>query len=321
MGFRVSRHRPALALGPGPRGVQQARRWVVDAIGGLGRRDLTESAELGVSELVTNALLHGTPPVTVRLGGTTEHPRVEVHDQSTEPPVLPDPSGTPDLGLDGALDGDFDLDLTLVTFGRGLDIVARCAEAWGAEIEPEGKVVWFTPTADIGDEGSHGQLTGLPPIPDPVDRHDQHAFHLLGVPLDWLAEFQRHYLELRREVRLLALAHEEHYPLAKTLSDHFGTMHRQLVDGMEVDRTGQAPAQGTIDLVVHLSPDSVEAMGSLVELLDFADEFAARERLLSVARTPEQRTFQTWFLSEFVHQHAGRTPLAWSAAPAFRAQA
>jgi hypothetical protein len=235
--------------------------------------------------------------------------------------VLPDPSGTPDLGLDGALDGDFDLDLTLVTFGRGLDIVARCAEAWGAEIEPEGKVVWFTPTADIGDEGSHGQLTGLPPIPDPVDRHDQHAFHLLGVPLDWLAEFQRHYLELRREVRLLALAHEEHYPLAKTLSDHFGTMHRQLVDGMEVDRTGQAPAQGTIDLVVHLSPDSVEAMGSLVELLDFADEFAARERLLSVARTPEQRTFQTWFLSEFVHQHAGRTPLAWSAAPAYRAQA
>jgi hypothetical protein len=45
------------------------------------------------------------------------------------------------------------------------------------------------------------------------------------------------------------------------------------------------------------------------------------ERLLSVARPPEQRTFQTWFLSEFVHQHAGRTPLAWSAAPAFRAQA
>jgi hypothetical protein len=323
MGFRVSRHRPALALGPGPRGVQQARRWVVDAIGGLGRRDLTESAELGVSELVTNALLHGTPPVTVRLGGTTEHPRVEVHDQSTEPPVLPEAS-TPDLGLEGALDaaldGALDDDLTLVTFGRGLDIVARCAEAWGAEIEAEGKVVWFTPTADIGDEGAPGQVSGLPPMPEPVDRRDQHAFHLLGVPLEWLAEFQRHYLELRREVRLLALAHEEHYPLAKTLSDHFGTMHRQLVDGMEVD--GQAPSRhGTADLVVHLSPDSVEAMGSLVELLDFADEFAARERLLSVARTPDQRTFQTWFLSEFVHQHAGRMPVAWSAPPVYRAQA
>ena len=322
MGFRVSRHRPALALGPGPRGVHQARRWVVEAIGGLGRRDLTEAAELGVSELVTNALLHGTPPVTVRLGGTTEHPRVEVHDRSTEPPVLPDRSGTSDLGLDGTLDGELDDDLTLVTFGRGLDIVARCAEAWGAEIEPAGKVVWFTPAAEIGDEGSPGQVTGLPPIPDPIDRHDQLAFHLLGVPREWLAEFQRHYLELRREVRLLALAHEEHYPLAKTLSDHFGTMHRQLVDGMEVDRTGQAPGrQDTVDLVVHLSPDSVEAMGNLVELLDFADEFAARERLLSVARTPEQRTFQTWFLSEFVHQHAGRRPLAWMAPRAYRAQA
>ncbi len=323
MGFRVSRHRPALALGPGPRGVQQARRWVVDAIAALGRRDLTETAELGVSELVTNALLHGTPPVSVRLGGTSEHPRVEVHDQSTEPPVLPDASGAPDLGLDGALDDLDDLDdLALMTFGRGLDIVARCAEAWGAEIEPAGKVVWFTPAAEIGDDGSPGQVTGLPPAPAPVDRRDQQAFHLLGVPLEWLAEFQRHYLELRREVRLLALAHEEHYPLAKTLSDHFGTMHRQLVDGMEVDGTDQSPArQDTIDLVVHLSPDSVEAMGSLVELLDFADEFAARERLLSVARTPDQRTFQTWFLSEFVHQHAGRTPRAWSAPPAYRAQA
>ncbi len=320
MGFRVSRHRPALALGPGPRGVQQARRWVVDAIGALGRRDLTETAELGVSELVTNALLHGEPPVSVRLGGTTEHPRVEVHDQSTEPPVLPATSGAPDLGLDGALD-DFDDDLGLMTFGRGLDIVARCAEAWGAEIEPAGKVVWFTPAVEIGDDGSRGQVTGLPPVPDPVDRHEQHAFHLLGVPLEWLAEFQRHYLELRREVRLLALAHEEHYPLAKTLSDHFGTMHRQLVDGMEVDGTGHPPRQGTIDLVVHLDPDSVEAMGSLVELLDFADEFAARERLLSVARTPDQRTFQTWFLSEFVHQLAGRAPQPWSAPPAYRAQA
>ncbi len=322
MGFIVSRIRPGLALGPGPRGAQQARRWVVDAIRALGRSDLSESAELGVSELVTNALLHGTPPVSVRVGGTTEHPRVEVHDHSTEPPVLPDEAPSiPDLGLDDLLgEEDADADV-LVTFGRGLDIVARCAEAWGAEIETEGKVVWFTPAGEVGDTGAAGRITGLPPAVPRDDRDAQQPFHLLGVPVDWLQEFQRHYLELRREVRLLALAHEEHYPLAKTLSDHFGAMHRQLVHGVEVDPEATPSQDGTVDLVVHLAPESVDEMGSLVDLLDFADEFAARERLLSVARTPEQRTFQTWFLSEFVRQRDGRAPQAWSAPPAYRAQA
>jgi anti-sigma regulatory factor (Ser/Thr protein kinase) len=323
MGFIVSRNRPALALGPGPRGAQQARRWVVDTIGALGRSDLTESAELGVSELVTNALLHGAPPVSVRVRGTTDHPRVEVHDHSTDPPVLPDEAPTiPDLGLDDLLgEGDTDEDL-LVTFGRGLDIVARCAEAWGAEIETAGKVVWFTPAGEVGDSGAAGRITGLPPAGHHDDRGAQHPFHLLGVPVEWLQEFQRHYLELRREVRLLALAHEEHYPLAKTLSDHFGAMHRQLVEGVEVDHetTARSP-DGTVDLVVRLALKSVDEMGSLVDLLDFADEFAARERLLSVARTPEQRTFQTWFLREFVRQRDGHALQAWSAPPAYRAQA
>ena len=108
-------NRPALSLGPGPRGVQDARRWVVDTCHDIGRDDLVECAELGVSELVTNALLHGAPPLTVRVRGTREHPRVEVRDGSTEVPVTaraPRPTEDDDL---------------LLTFGRGLSIVARCS--------------------------------------------------------------------------------------------------------------------------------------------------------------------------------------------------
>ena len=304
-------NRPALTLGSGPNGVQQARRWVIDTCHDIDRPDLIECAEFGVSELVTNAVLHGAQPIKVRVRGTWEHPRVEVIDGSSEPPIMP---GSELLGND---------DDMLLTFGRGLGIVARCSTAWGVEIEDDGKVVWFVPAAEPSEsEGVEGVITGHSDANQrdvPLDAVTHVEVH--GVPLSELQAFQVHYRELRREVRLLALAHESDYPLAKTLSDHFGTMHRQLVDGMEVDRTGQAPAQGTIDLVVHLSPDSVEAMGSLVELLDFADEFAARERLLSVARTPAQRTFQTWFLTEFVRQRDGRPPRAWSAPPAYRAQA
>src|SRR6478752_4254635 len=83
----VPLNRPALSLGSGPRGVQNARRWVVDVCTDIGREDLAECAELGVSELVTNALLHADAPYDVRVRGTREHPRVEVRDGSQEPPV------------------------------------------------------------------------------------------------------------------------------------------------------------------------------------------------------------------------------------------
>ena len=82
-------NRPPLALGQGARGVQDARRWVADLCAEIGRPELAECAQLGVSELVTNALLHGEPPITVRMRGTAEHPRVEVRDSSVEAPILP----------------------------------------------------------------------------------------------------------------------------------------------------------------------------------------------------------------------------------------
>ena len=75
-------NRPALALDPDPRSVQEARRWVVSTCRELGRDDLVESAELAISELVTNALLHAEHPITVRVAGTVDHPRVEVSDGS-----------------------------------------------------------------------------------------------------------------------------------------------------------------------------------------------------------------------------------------------
>ena len=92
-------NRPAETLAPGPRGATQARRWVAAACDEIGRSDLRESAELALSEVVTNAILHGRPPVTVRLRGTRNHPRVEVRDTSPEAPAMP-ALATGDEGLD-----------------------------------------------------------------------------------------------------------------------------------------------------------------------------------------------------------------------------
>ena len=297
-------NRPPLALGRSARGVQDARRWVAGLCTEIGRPELSECAQLGVSELVTNALLHGEPPMTVRMRGTAEHPRVEVRDSSVEAPILPsEPLDRPET------------DGLLLTFGRGLSIVARCAEAWGAEIEDDGKVVWFAPAAEFADgAGVSGVITGFDHSRlKAAPTHDRVRIQILDVPLALFVGFQQHFRELRREVRLLALAHESDYPLAKSLSDLFGSLDRQLRDGIGVEQIEAALAQGSesTDLVVHMPRATATTLVRFVELLDLADEFCRAERLLSLARSPEQRKFQAWFLTEFVRQANGNSPLSW----------
>jgi anti-sigma regulatory factor (Ser/Thr protein kinase) len=304
----VPLNRPALSLGPGPRGVQDARRWVVELCRDIGRDDLTECAELGTSELVTNALLHGAPPISVRVRGTREHPRVEVRDGSLDLPQLP---------------GEADEDELLLTFGRGLSIVARCSSAWGVEVEDDGKIVWFNPAAHSGDEMVEGVVTGVPvgavvvpPSPDEM------RIDVNGVPLRTFVEFQRHYRELRREVRLLALAHEAEYPLASDLSHLFGSLERDLREGIGTDQIERALQSGaaTTDLHVAMPRQTAATIGRFIELLDLADAFCREERLLSLARTPEQQQFQRWFLTEFVRREQGEPPVAWQDAPVSRRQ-
>lgn len=300
-------NRPALSLGPGPRSVQDARRWVVGTCHEIGRDDLAECAELGVSELVTNALLHAEPQLTVRVRGTREHPRVEVQDGSVEQPVMP----TDEVRVE---------DDVLLTFGRGLGIVARCSTAWGVDLEDDGKTVWFAPATRPGGVPVAGRITGHQPPTKPEPSPDEMHIDIVGVPLRSFVQFQRHYRELRREVRLLALAHESDYPLAKDLSDLFGSLERDLREGIGAEQIEQALASGAAaaDLHVAMPRETAATIGRFIELLDLADAFCREERLLSLARTPGQQRFQRWFLSEFVRQERGEAPLPWKNAPSVR---
>ncbi|MGW4809502.1 ATP-binding SpoIIE family protein phosphatase [Kitasatospora sp. NPDC004272] len=101
----------------------RARRLAGHALRRWGLEHLAESCELMVSELVTNAIQHATRPVTLRLVRTSLL-RCEVGDDS---PALP---RTRRAGPDEER-------------GRGLQIVARCADRWGATRLGAGKVVWF----------------------------------------------------------------------------------------------------------------------------------------------------------------------------------
>ncbi len=296
--------RPVLTLGAGPRSVQDARRWVASVLEDLGRPDLVETSTLAVSELVTNALLHARPPYQVAVRGTREHPRIEVSDGSVEPPEPPRP-----------VDPD-DLDKLLTTFGRGLGIVATASLAWGAEIEDDGKVLWFVPADDVGDQMSEGVINGQQPaVADP----DENIIPVTieRVPVIELVAFQRHYHELRREVKLLGLAHQDTYPVAATLADLFVTLESTLRRGSNTagrEKLAAAYASGAeeLDVEVTVPEGGVPEIERLIELLDLADAFCHDARLLALARTPEQREFQTWFLREVARRATGQPGTSWS---------
>jgi anti-sigma regulatory factor (Ser/Thr protein kinase) len=81
--------------------------------------------ELLVSELVTNAIVHGRPPVSVRLTHVGDEVLVEVEDGSPGTPHRRRP------------DADEE-------HGRGLGILATLARRYGVTDGPSGKTVWCT---------------------------------------------------------------------------------------------------------------------------------------------------------------------------------
>jgi hypothetical protein len=269
----------------------------------IDRPELVESAAISVSEVITNALLHAHQPVSVRLRGTREHPRVEVRDGSREPPALPDLESDP-------------ADDLLLTFGRGLSIVARVSSAWGAEIDEDGKTVWFVPQLELADgPGVQGTIIEATAVQreDPPEVVDPVEVTLSGLPLTEMKANRIHLRELRRELRLLALGHEATYPLAASLSRFFTDLDHTFWRGLRDEKLASALLDGdsVIDLAITVPRASGEDFQRFIELLELADAFCRQERLLTLERTPEQIAFQTWMFGEFVRQTRGAAPLRW----------
>ncbi len=123
-------------LGRDPTEVSQARHMLAERLArwGFAADDI---AVLLVSELVTNALLHGRPPVELHAQRTPDGLRVEVRDGAAQEPVVRD---TP-LDVPG---------------GQGLRLVEALASRWGWAPAGRGKSVWF--------ELDQPQPAGLPRV-------------------------------------------------------------------------------------------------------------------------------------------------------------
>ena len=125
----LSVHPPAVAveravvIEPGPHGPAQARRVVEACAEQLGLADEADDLVLLVSELVTNAIRYGAPPVELRVQADPHTVTVTVADRSPVPPLHRE--------ADDSAEG-----------GRGMALVDLLTDGHGVRPEPDGKAVW-----------------------------------------------------------------------------------------------------------------------------------------------------------------------------------
>ncbi|MPY62066.1 SpoIIE family protein phosphatase [Streptomyces spongiae] len=111
------------ALPANPAVVARTRQYVLDKLAAWGLTEMAFTVELVVSELVTNAIRHGAPPIQLRL----------IHDDTTLFCEVSDCSGTaPHLRRAKTFDEG----------GRGLLLVAQLTQRWGSRHSGNGKTIW-----------------------------------------------------------------------------------------------------------------------------------------------------------------------------------
>jgi anti-sigma regulatory factor (Ser/Thr protein kinase) len=115
--------RSTRAFAASPDAPRAARRFVVETLEGLGCTNCVADAQLVVSELVTNAVVHAQTDLTVALALSSDAIRIEVRDRNRTPPMARSPAA-------------FSMS------GRGLPLIDAVTSAWGVNQFGDGKVVW-----------------------------------------------------------------------------------------------------------------------------------------------------------------------------------
>ncbi|XKK61673.1 SpoIIE family protein phosphatase [Streptomyces sp. ARC32] len=273
----------------GPRSVAAARRFVRAALDGS-PADRVGTAELLVSELVTNAVLHARTEVEVSVARLDGRVRVRVGD------------GQPGRGLVPQRCSPY------AGTGQGLALVEQLASRYGADGDDAGKTVWFELWHDGPSPPSSGWETAVPPRPD------ERTVTLVDVPTALEASCRQHRHGVLRELTLAASA-----------GDLLGAAPEDLATANDVNNVISAGVTAALEepaadsglgtLPLALPVDSVPAVETLRRVLGLAEERARQERLLTLPALPRGRAFQEWLFDEISGQLTGGRPTAWTVVP------
>ncbi|GAB3793715.1 ATP-binding protein [Nocardioides ungokensis] len=299
----MEQHVPGLhrTFAPHPASVGDARRLMREVLVAAGREDLVESAELVVTELVTNALVHAGTPIDVAAIVDDAGLRIEVSDGSGHLPVL---------RRNGTLAGT----------GRGLWLVQSAVDDWGIDAHESGKCVWVEISVGMGAPGTYADPGRDVQVLSLRDDRGDVAVELLNVPLLLHIAWQQHAEALLREYLLFSLGDEGDVAGLQAhaaSSDAIALLLDHLPDpgiGDDPDRlmaTAVEPDVSSDREVLRVPVDSLLHFRVLGEALDTAIGLADAGVLLTPPTQPEMQAFRRWVCDEVERQSGGGGPLPW----------
>jgi PAS domain S-box-containing protein len=271
-------------LAPDPVSAGIARRHVTTVLDEAGAAALIDQAQLLVSEVVTNALLHSGGPIGLCVAADEGWACIEVHDTSA---LVPSPRHYDDEA----------------TTGRGLEIVGVVASRWGVIPQTGGKVVWFElgqpPSAHADDRAGRSVTT---PRAAPTG-----TVRLLNMPPHLVLATVERGDALLREIALLELGE----------ATQSGPPERRpefaLPVGpvLEVAEAAVAAGQSSVDAAVELPVTAADIALARLALADEAERLAASGELLSPPAVPELTACRRWLLGQIALQLQGGPLTAW----------
>lgn len=295
-------------------------------------RDLVGDVKLLAGELLTNAVLHGAPPVDLRVVARPDCLRLEVADTS---PVAP-------LRARGGAD---------MMTGRGLALVAGLAARWGTLLNGHGKVVWAeldladspvpltvgpqptAPPATAPPETAPPETAPQPVVPTPARPaagpgtpmspvaaqpwspcqaepapEPRYRVCLGDVSTELLLAAKSHVDSIVREFALAAsgASSGESSAVPPRLAELISQVTTGFAEARRLIRQqaieAAAAGQRSTRLELSLPASAADAGERYLTALDEADEYARQARLLTLEAPPQHWAFRRWYVSSLVDQ-------------------
>jgi anti-sigma regulatory factor (Ser/Thr protein kinase) len=279
-----------LALPAVPDAAPQARAALRELLAHSSLADRCDDGELALSELVTNAVLHGREPIVVRALRTGSCLRAEVRDAS---PVSPSFSM---------------LDPGAVT-GRGLMLISAASDRWGVEPLPDGKVVWFElHLGGVADEADADIDALLAAWGD--DLADDPALERVRIVLtdldtDLIARSEAHVEALLRELCLVVASEDlppDNARVAQAVLRAAAGMDAVRADLRHQVAVAVSAGQPTVDVTVVLQREDAETVRDFARAADEADRLSRAGHLLTTPAPPELSDARQSYLRRLLAQ-------------------
>ncbi len=274
-----------------PCSVPAARRFVRDVVLAAGLERWVGDAQLAVSELCTNVVLHAHTPFEVTVQVSSAGVYVQVWDDD---PVLPARRVS-----DAAS-----------TTGRGLELLAAVASSSGVLAVGPAKVVWFCLGMSRPDDAQDVLLDRWRDrLEDAADEPAAPAVDVvlrsMPAPL-WLAA-REHHNTLMREYSLYEQAVRAtpgQVPAPLVAADRARSL---VLAALRAARGGPS-----VDLPLSVRPEQGRWFEALHDVLDHAEHLAVTGALLAPPGPPEIVAVRHWACGQVLAQLHGAAPTGWT---------